>query len=252
MNPEAFGSQYASFYDALYSEKDYEAECDLIEEIVHRYGEGGVNTILDLGCGTGGHSIPLSQRGYIVTGVDRSEPMLAQARLKSDPSHPLEFVHGDVRAVQLERRFDVVLMMFAVLGYQTNDDDLRKALDTVASHLKSGGLFIGDVWYGPAVVETQPSNRSKAVETNNGTLTRVATPTLDSVYNICTVDYQLELAGQTETWEEQHSMRYFFSEKLEGHFEQAGLELAAMLPFPEIDAELSSASWNALFCGRAR
>lgn len=252
MNPEAFGSQYASFYDALYSEKDYEAECDLIEEIVHRYGEGGVNTILDLGCGTGGHSIPLSQRGYIVTGVDRSEPMLAQARLKSDPSHLLDFIRGDVRAVQLERRFDVVLMMFAVLGYQTNDDDLRKALDTVASHLKSGGLFIGDVWYGPAVVETQPSNRSKTVETNNGTLTRVATPTLDSVYNICTVDYQLKLAGGTETWEEQHSMRYFFSEKLERHFEQAGLELAAMLPFPEIDAELSSSIWNALFCGRAR
>ena len=94
MSPKAFGIQYASFYDALYSEKDYEAECDLIEEIVHRYGDGGVNTILDLGCGTGGHTIPLSQRGYMVTGVDRSEPMLAQARLKSGPSNPPDFVHG--------------------------------------------------------------------------------------------------------------------------------------------------------------
>ena len=252
MSPEAFGTQYASFYDALYSEKDYEAECDLIEEIVHQYRDGGMNTILDLGCGTGGHSIPLSQRGYMVTGVDRSEPMLAEARLKSDPSHAPDFVHGDVRDLKLGRKFDVVLMMFAVLGYQTNDDDLRKALDTVASHLKSGGLFIGDVWYGPAVVETQPSDRSKTVETNNGALTRIATPALDSVYNICTVDYQLELAGEAEIWEEQHSMRYFFFEELERHFEQAGLELAAMRPFPEIGGELSSATWNALFCGRAK
>ena len=252
MSPEAFGTQYASFYDALYSEKNYKAECDLIEEIVRRYGDGGLNTILDLGCGTGGHSIPLSRRGYMVTGVDRSEPMLAEARLKADASNAPEFVHGDVRDIELGRKFDVVLMMFAVLGYQTNDDDLRKSLHTVAGHLKGGGLFIGDVWYGPAVVETRPSDRSKTVETKNGVLTRVATPTLNSVYNICTVDYHLELAGGTEIWEEQHSMRYFFSDELERHFEQAGIELAAVLPFPEIDAELNSATWNALFCGRAR
>lgn len=70
--------------------------------------------------------------------------------------------------------------------------------------------FIGDVWQGPAVVETQPFDRSKTVETNNGALTRVATPGLDAVYNLCTVDYQLELAGETETGEEQHTIRYFF------------------------------------------
>ena len=252
MSPEVFGTQYASFYDALYSEKDYEAECDLIEEIIRGYGQGSLNNILDLGCGTGGHSIPLSQRGYTVTGVDRSEPMLAEARLKADATNPPEFVQGDVRDIELGRKFDVVLMMFAVLGYQTNDNDLSAALRTVSSHLQSGGLFIGDVWYGPAVVETQPSGRSKTVETENGALTRIATPSLDSVYNLCTVDYRLNLATSTEVWEEQHTMRYFFSEELDRHFEQAGIELAAVMPFPEIDAELTSDNWNALFCGRAQ
>jgi len=252
LSAEGFGTHYASFYDALYSEKDYEGECDLIELIVHRYGDTGMNSILDLGCGTGGHSIPLSQRGYTVTGVDRSEPMLAEARRKSSPSYPLEFVYGDLRYLKLGRQFDVVLMMFAVLGYQTNDDDLSKALNTVSNHINGGGLLIGDIWYGPAVVETQPSDRSKTVETKSGTLTRVATPTLDSVYNICTIDYQLELSGERESWEEQHSMRYFFSEELERHFEHAGIDLIALLPFPEIDTELSSATWNALFCGKAQ
>jgi SAM-dependent methyltransferase len=251
MSPKSFGTQYASIYDALYSEKDYEAECDLIEEIVSRYGDGAISTVLDLGCGTGSHSIPFSRRGYTVTGVDRSEPMLAEARLKAGTSVAPDFVHGDVRNIDLGQKYDLVLMMFAVLGYQTSNENLRQALSTVALHLKRGGLFIGDVWYGPAVVETRPSDRSKTVETANGQLTRVATPSLDSVYNICTVDYQLTLGTEIETWEEQHTMRYFFPEELEGHFRQAGIELVAMLPFPEIDSDLSSSSWNALFCGRA-
>ncbi len=251
MSPDSFGTQYASFYDALYSEKDYEAECDLIEKIVRRYGDGTLASVLDLGCGTGGHSIPLSQRGYAVTGVDRSEPMLAEARLKAGATHPPEFVHGDVRDVDLGRTYDVVLMMFAVLGYQTSDEDLRQALSTVGRHLKSGGLFIGDVWYGPAVVEIKPSDRSKTVKTSNGELTRVATPSLDSVYNICTVDYQLTVGNEAEVWEERHTMRYLFTEELERYFKEAGIELVAMLPLPDIDAELTSSTWNALFCGRA-
>ena len=251
MSPDSFGTRYASFYDALYSEKDYEAECDLIEEIVRRYGDGTLASVLDLGCGTGGHSIPLSHRGYAVTGVDRSEPMLAEARLKASASHPPEFVHGDVRDIDLGRTYDVVLMMFAVLGYQTSDEDLRQALSTVGRHLKSGGLFIGDVWYGPAVVEIGPSNRSKTVETSNGKLTRVASPSLDSVYNICTVDYQLTVGNETQVWEERHTMRYFFTEELERYFEETGIELAAMLPLPDIDAELTPSTWNALFCGKA-
>ena len=36
-------------------------------------------TILDIGCGTGRHSVELARRGYQVTGVDLSAGMLAKA-----------------------------------------------------------------------------------------------------------------------------------------------------------------------------
>lgn len=101
------------------------------------------------------------------------------------------------------------------------------------------------------MVEIGPSNRSKTVETSNGKLTRVASPSLDSVYNICTVDYQLTVGNETQVWEERHTMRYFFIEELERYFEETGIELAAMLPLPDIDAELTPSTWNALFCGKA-
>src|SRR5438477_349480 len=58
----------------MYSGKDYEGECGLIVEAVQRFGLDPTRSILDLGCGTGGHAIPLARRGYEVVGVDRSCP----------------------------------------------------------------------------------------------------------------------------------------------------------------------------------
>jgi len=61
---------YASAYDFLYQDKDYEKECDFIESIFVRYS-GNVKRVLDLGCGTGGHALILVRRGYHIVGVDR-------------------------------------------------------------------------------------------------------------------------------------------------------------------------------------
>ena len=49
-----FGS-YAHFYDTLYQDKDYEAECDFPEQVLACCAQAPIRTILNLGCGTGGH-----------------------------------------------------------------------------------------------------------------------------------------------------------------------------------------------------
>lgn len=77
-----FKKEYANVYDYLYQDKDYEKECDFVEEIFKKRGKR-VKTILDLGCGTGGHAIVFAKHGYKVTGIDRSEEMLKTARRKA-------------------------------------------------------------------------------------------------------------------------------------------------------------------------
>src|SRR5919198_851041 len=109
-----FGTLYAAAYDAMYADKDYEAECDLVEEAFQRFGSEPVRSILDLGCGTGNHSIRLARRGYDVSGVDLSPDMLAIAAEKSAAAGTsIAFSRGDVRRVDLGRTFDAVLLMFA-------------------------------------------------------------------------------------------------------------------------------------------
>jgi len=114
---------YAAYYDPLYQDKDYEAECDFLEQVFVHYARAPIRTILDLGCGTGGHVLPLVQRGYEVIGVDRSEKMLsvAQAKVAStlEGSNIPTFQRGDIRNLDLGRTFDAVIAMFAVISYQT-------------------------------------------------------------------------------------------------------------------------------------
>ncbi len=128
---DPFGAAYAAAYDSLYGAKDYAGECDLLERVFAAVPGAKVRAVLDLGCGTGGHAIELARRGYDVAGVDRSPAMLAHAREKAAAAHvALGLQLGDLRECELGRAFDAVILMFAVLGYQTATADVVAALRT--------------------------------------------------------------------------------------------------------------------------
>lgn len=249
---DTFGADYAAAYDHLYADKDYDTECDTLEAIFER-GTRPVRTVLDLGCGTGAHAVRLAQRGYKVVGVDISDAMLYEARQRaSTTAETIEFILGDVRSVRLDWQFDAVICMFAVMGYQTTDDDVGRALDTVRHHLTPGGPFIFDVWYGPAVVSVGPSKRTKVVETDHGPIERRASAVLDRDANLCTVSYQLvdRRTGVERMSEEHHRMRYYFRDDLEHFLTAADLALVELTPFPETAAPLSDSAWNVLAVAR--
>lgn len=247
-----FDHDYASQYDDLYTDKDYGAECDVLESVFDRYLNEKPRLLLDLGCGTGNHSIPLARRGYAVTGVDLSEEMLAHAREKAkqlDGELKPVFHHGDIRTVRLNREFDVVLMMFAVLGYQLSNTDVEQALANVARHLNPGGLFIFDIWYGPAVLAIKPSDRVKVIPLPEGQLIRSAGGSLDTSRHLGTVNYHLwRIRGDRVVSEtrEQHTMRYFFPQELAYFLKVSGMQLLNLTAFPSLDEPVSDTSWNAL------
>jgi len=255
---EPFGSIYAGCYDALYQEKDYEAECDLIERLFKTYGNWQTKSVLDLGCGTGNHALPLSMRGFEVVGVDRSDSMLAQARKKAAQSLPAvrdAFCKADIHSVDLGRQFDAALLMFAVLGYQLENAEVMAALRTARRHLRSGGLLLFDVWYGPAVLFQRPSERVKLIPTSDGKILRVSSSDLDTRRHTCTVRYHVwRFAAEcllSET-EEEHTVRYFFPLELNMFLDSTGFVLARLGAFPEFDRDPCEKTWNVLCVARAR
>jgi len=258
-----FDEGYSQAYDALYGDKDYRAECDLLERIFREDSAGVVRKVLDLGCGTGGHAWELARRGYRVMGVDRSAPMLELARAKAPssgvaPADVPRFVRSDLRELDLREEgaapFDAAIMMFAVLGYLTEDDDLLRALRRVRESLQAGGVFAFDCWYGPAVVAEGPSERTKHLEDGEGHLERTAVGRLDPGRDVCAVEYHLVRSRDGKVLSdvrEHHEMRYFFLPELQLLLAAAGFELVRTGRFPAIDRTPDESSWNIVGVARA-
>jgi len=247
MNP-VFGKDYSSSYDILYEEKDYDGECDLIEKIIKKYSKIPVHSILDLGCGTGNHSIRLAKRGYQVTGVDRSREMLGIAKAKADQNKvTCTLLQSDIREFNRPEKYDAIIMMFAVLGYQQENDDVLAALETVSKHLKKGGVFVCDLWYGPAVLAQKPGERVRVIENRDTKIIRVSSGLLDSFRHLVTVHFHLwtikeeRMVAETQ---EDHTMRFFFPQELSLFFKCSGLTIQRMGAFPDIGTDPGEETWN--------
>lgn len=245
---EVFG-RYAGFYDALYADKDYEAECDFLERVFAGNGIGPGSSVLDLGSGTGGHATPLARRGFEVVGVDRSAEMVGRASAKArDAGVTVDFIVGDVCDEALGRTFDVVVSMFAVVGYQLTNHDLSRMFANVRRHLETGGLFVFDGWFGPAVLVEQPEVKTKTVVDPSGdVITRVARPTLDVVAQTVQVAYEVtrESGGEVvEETSELHRMRFLFAQEMALFLQSANLELVALGPFMDLSRPPGVTDWN--------
>jgi len=213
---------YARYYDLLYQDKDYVAEVTYVTSLITKHNSQA-NKILELGCGTGAHAEYLARMGYIVHGVDMSEEMLVRAEarkatLPSEVAARLTFSLGDARSIRTQQTFDVVISLFHVMSYQSTNTDLSAVYETAAVHLSTGGLFLFDFWYGPAVLLQKPEVRVRRMEDDEIKVTRIAEPIIHVNTNVVDVNYtifiEVKQTGEVEEVNETHRMRYLFLPEL--------------------------------------
>ena len=240
---------YAAYYDLLYRDKDYAGEAAYVHSLIQHYAPGA-QEVLELGSGTGGHAVSLAGHGYRVTGVDRSEAMVRRARdrVTSLGNCVLEFAVGDLRTFRAGKAFDVVLALFHVMSYQTGNADLQDAMATAAAHLRPGGLFIFDCWYGPGVLTDPPGSRVRRLQGDGVAVTRIAEPNHRPNENRVDVHYEVIVEGPQglERIREVHAMRYLFSLEVDLFLEGAGLRRLALTNWLRNDPP-GLLSWNACF-----
>ncbi|MGM0652611.1 MAG: class I SAM-dependent DNA methyltransferase [Bacillota bacterium] len=117
-------------------EKHEEEALTYVEAIKKRIPDRTIN-MLHLGCGAGGHDFHF-KRYFSVTGVDISDGMLDLAKGKNPE---ITYTKGDMRTVDLGRKFDVVAIPDSIM-YMTTLQDLEKAIKNAACHLKTGGILL--------------------------------------------------------------------------------------------------------------
>ncbi|NWF88412.1 MAG: class I SAM-dependent methyltransferase [Ignavibacteriaceae bacterium] len=138
---ETLFENYAQKYDNESFTQGTIGECDFIEKELN---SNKSLKILDVGCGTGRHSIELSKRGYSLTGIDLSESQLAHAREKAKKENlEIEFLKHDARKLPFVNEFDAAIMLceggFPLMETDEMNFDILKS---VTKSLKANTKFI--------------------------------------------------------------------------------------------------------------
>ncbi|HUW92209.1 MAG TPA: class I SAM-dependent methyltransferase [Bacteroidales bacterium] len=137
----ALFEDYAKKYDTEVFTQGTQGECDFIE---NELAFNKSLKILDVGCGTGRHSIELVKRGYSVTGIDLSESQLALASEKAAKLNlKIDFLRHDARNLPFDREFDAAIMLCeGGFPLMETDEMNYEILKNVARALRQNGKFI--------------------------------------------------------------------------------------------------------------
>ena len=139
-----FFNQIAPTYLEYGFTKNTIAEVDFIEEEL-KLPKG--SRILDVGCGIGRHSLELARRGYLVTGLDLSAGMLAEAKRHcAKEGLVVEFIHADATDFTIDKTFDACICLCeGAFGLLSLDEDPferdEKILRNIYAVLKHGAPF---------------------------------------------------------------------------------------------------------------
>jgi SAM-dependent methyltransferase len=243
-------NQYAKYYDLLYADKDYAKEAQYVVGLHENHNASKPLSILELGCGTGKHAQEFSKMGVTVTGVDLSDAMVERANAESldQCSFKNNFLVGDVRTIRLWQTFDTVISLFHVASYQTQNEDLLSMFKTAAVHLKTGGLFIFDFWYGPGVLSDPPGVRIKRLSGGGIEILRITEPEMFENENTVSIDFSVQIRSSysrgLEEFNERHLMRYFFIPEIRHFLDCSNFKLLSAQEW--LSTGLSKKSWQAV------
>ncbi len=138
---ESLFENYAQKYDKECFVQGTLGECDFIEQELD-YDKK--IRIIDVGCGTGRHSIELSKRGYGITGIDLSESQLARAKEKAKQLNlRIDFQQHDARNLPFDGEFDAAIMLCEGAFPLMETDEMNfEILRNVTRALKDTGKLI--------------------------------------------------------------------------------------------------------------
>lgn len=145
---EVWGEETAARYDADSAERFAPEVLDPTVDLLERLADDG--PALELAIGTGRVGVPLAARGVPVTGIELSEPMVAQLRRKVDEEQIPVHV-GDIATTVVPGAgtFSLVYLVWNSISNLRTQAEQVQCFRNAAHHLRPGGRFVIDLWVPP-------------------------------------------------------------------------------------------------------
>ena len=180
-------SKLVKYYDLLHDEKDYRKEAEYFTKLILTYKTTKENKLLDLACGTGEHIKYLKQH-FNCEGLDISEEMIFIAQQKNTD---LKFYIGDMATFNLNKKFDVITLLFNSIGY-LNKKKIELLFKQVSKHLNTGGIFLIETIF--LKEKLKPiKNHIRSYSNNKINIRRILNLSIDDNYAILHAKYLMNL-----------------------------------------------------------
>ena len=158
-----FASWFDSpYYHTLYKNRDEKEAQVFIDNLITHLQIPKGSKLIDIACGKGRHAKYFNQKGMDVIGVDLSPNSIASA--KENENSTLQFAVHDMREVYQKNNFDVVTNLFTSFGYFEDAKDEQKAINAMASNLKSEGILIIDFMNVKKVITNLVPEEQKTID----------------------------------------------------------------------------------------
>ena len=143
INNTFFDGYYKEIWRHIFPEKTTLAEVDFM------ISDGKLvpgNSVLDIMCGYGRHSLELARRGLKVTAVDNLSDYINEIKEKATAENlSIDCICADVLEMQIDKQYDAALCMGNSLQFFNEEDTLR-LLSKISAHLKLAGKLFINTW----------------------------------------------------------------------------------------------------------
>jgi len=185
--------------------------------------------ILELCCGTGRLTLPIAKDGYDITGVDHTPSMLEQAKIKAcEAGLEICFIQADIRTLDLQKKYDLVLIPFNSIHHLYQNDDLFETFSVVKKHLNDEGLFMLDC-FNPNIhyiVEGEKEQKEIARYTTGDGREVLIKQTMryENKTQINRIKWHYFINGEFNSIQNL-DMRMFFPQELDSYLERNGFKI---------------------------
>ena len=125
--------------------------------------------VLELGCGTGRVLIPAAQAGIDIAGLDSSALMLGickqrLSQLPEEDSQRIKLVEGDMRAFDLNRKFNLTTIPFRPFQHLLTVNDQLACLKCIHRHLFDRGWLVMDLFNPSLSMLSDPNHKQQTYQ----------------------------------------------------------------------------------------
>jgi predicted O-methyltransferase YrrM len=234
---------FVQHYDAVYADKDYASDIEVLEAYA---GPLAGKSLLELGAGTGNHTLRLAPRVATLVCLeidpDFSEVLATKLAAAALPN----VTRCACRLQELPaKEFDAAAAFFHVLNY-IGPGEMEAFLASLAARLKPGAPVVADLWNGAAALQDPPREERREKRSAAGRVTQQIRPELDRDRRMVTLTYDisLEKAGVTQSFRERLVLFLWLKEELATLLHGAGFTDVRFFDFRSWHVPATDRSWR--------